>query len=151
METTTTIPVRSFHTDCFGHVYHGRYVELLEEGRWAYMENNPAIAAALHKEGIGHAVVHLSIRYHSEARLGDRLDITTRVQAAGRHGVTMAQTIANRRTGRQVVSAEVTNLYYRGNLQSKVPVNDPVFDKWDDLQAVSGGYGPQGGPLSGPP
>jgi thioesterase-3 len=138
MKTTTTIPIRSFHTDCFGHVHHARYVELLEESRWCYMENNPAVAAALKREGIHHAVVHLEIRYHGEAQLGDRIRVETWVQNAGRHTVTMRQALQNQRSGKEVLTADVTNLFYLGKVRNKVRTSDAVFKCWDDLQAVIG-------------
>jgi thioesterase III len=136
MKTNITVTIRSFHTDCFGHVHHGRYVELLEEGRWAYMENNPSIAASLHREGIDHAVVHLEISYRGEARLGDRLQVETEVHRAGCHGITLRQVMVNKRTGMQVLSADVTNVFYRGMLGNKVPAGDPAFECWEDLQNV---------------
>ncbi len=136
MKTVTTLTIRSFHTDCFGHVHHARYVELLEEGRWSYMEAHPHVAASLGKERIDHAVVHLEIRYQSEARLGDRINIETRVQNARRHGITIRQVITNERTGKQMLTADVTNVFYRGKPRNKVPTDDPVFKSWEDLQRV---------------
>jgi len=136
MKIVTTVTVRSFHTDCFGHVHHARYVELLEEGRWSYMEAHPDIAASLRSQRINHAVVHIEIRYESEASLGDRISIETRVQNARHHGITMRQVMIDERTGKRLLSADVTNVFYRDKPQNRVATEDPVFKPWDDLQAV---------------
>ena len=34
--SATRIPVRGYHLDVYGHVNNARYLEFLEEARWAY-------------------------------------------------------------------------------------------------------------------
>lgn len=43
METETIIKIRGYHIDHFGHVNHARYIEFLEEARWAYMDTRNLI------------------------------------------------------------------------------------------------------------
>ncbi len=35
----TTIRIRGYHLDGYGHVNNARYLEFLEEARWAYFSN----------------------------------------------------------------------------------------------------------------
>ena len=38
MESTTEIVIRGYHVDIYGHVNNARYLEFLEEDRWAVLE-----------------------------------------------------------------------------------------------------------------
>ena len=71
------LKVRGYHVDVFGHVNHARYLEFLEEARWAFFEEWPALTAALHAWGIVHAVVNINIDYKSQATVGHLLRIET--------------------------------------------------------------------------
>ena len=134
--STAEITVRSFHTDCFGHVHHARYLELLEEARWRYFEDMPAVVQDLHAAGIRHAVVRIDIAYTKEARLGDTLRIETGVSQTGHSSITMLQNIFQCRTGASVASAAVTNVYYRSSLREKVSIRGKEFAAWEALQQV---------------
>ncbi len=139
--STTDITIRSFHTDCFGHVHHARYLELLEEARWQYFEDIPGVALDLHAADIRHAVVRIDIAYRKEARLGDVLRIETAIAGTGNSSVSMFQNIFQSRTGAPVVSATITNVYYRSSLREKVSIRHKAFASWKELQdslAVSG-------------
>ena len=136
MNSATEKTVRAYHTDCFGHVYHGRYMELLEDGRWAYFEDNPQLAKILHEKGILHAVVHLDIAFRKAAKLGDRLRIETGVEGATENTVTMGQNILASRTRETILSAKVAHVYYIKSPENFLPVSDKVFGLWTDLQQI---------------
>ena len=136
MNSATEITIRAYHTDCFGHVYHGRYIELLEDGRWAYLEDNPQLGKILYERKILHAVVHLDIAFRKAAKLGDRLRIETGVESATENSVTMGQNILASRTGETILSAKVTHVYYIKSPERFLPVSDKVFGVWTDLQQI---------------
>lgn len=50
--TTTQIRVRGYHEDRFGHVNHARYLEFLEDARWAHLEERGIDAAFLRSRGL---------------------------------------------------------------------------------------------------
>ena len=77
LRSTMVLKVRGFHVDVFGHVNHARYLEFLEEARWTFFEEWPALTAALHAWGIVHAVVNINIDYKSQATVGHLLRIET--------------------------------------------------------------------------
>ena len=136
MNSVTEKTIRAYHTDCFGHVYHGRYVELLEDGRWSYLEDNTRLAKILHEKKILHAVVHMDISFRKAAALGDRLRIETGVESATENSVTMGQNIFASGTGETILSAKVTQVYYIKSPENFLPVSDKVFSEWTDLQKI---------------
>ena len=54
----------------FGHVSQVRYVELLEEARWRYLEENNQLEPIL-RLGAFHVVTNLAIQYRQGARIGE--------------------------------------------------------------------------------
>ena len=75
MENTFTYPVQVYphHTDYAGVVWHGAYVNWMEEVRIAYLESQGMTYDAVIAEGCDLMVVDLSIRYKRAAKMGDRL------------------------------------------------------------------------------
>jgi len=136
MKSTTEIQIRSFHTDCFGIVHHARYLELLEEGRWAYFEDNPDIAKVLHSNNILHSVVHIDISYRKGAKLGDTLRVETGVDSAGKSSATMLQNIYRKGSDELIATAKITNVYFQGSPQNLISLRDDIYLVWTDLQKV---------------
>jgi len=85
--TTTQIKVRGYQEDRFGHVNNARYLEFLEEARWAQFEERGLDTAFFKAHGIFPVVVRLSISYRRPASAGDVLNITTEVASAGRRKI----------------------------------------------------------------
>ena len=50
--STIEIKVRGYHVDIYGHVNNARYVEFLEEARWAFAEDSLDLAQ-WQEQGIG--------------------------------------------------------------------------------------------------
>lgn len=66
-------PIRVYphHTDCAGIVWHGNYIQWLEEARIEYLRSFGLDYGELVALGCELPVVDLSIRYHYSLRLGD--------------------------------------------------------------------------------
>ena len=73
MKTTTEITIRNYHIDHFGHVNHARYVELLEEARWRYLEENKLDSSKLSI----HRVI-ITIKYRFLCNFGWKLSVIER-------------------------------------------------------------------------
>ena len=43
------IKVRGYHLDLYGHVNNARYLEFLEEARWAYFDDEADLVAYMHE------------------------------------------------------------------------------------------------------
>jgi len=103
----TVIKVRGYHLDLYGHVNNARYLEFLEEARWAMIEEKIDLGE-LKKRGIGMVVVNINIDYRLPAGLGDSLSITSRICRIGTKSATVEQIIMRDGTGTMIASAKVT-------------------------------------------
>lgn len=103
----TTIAVRGYHLDMYGHVNNARYLEFLEEARWAWLEDRLDLAPLLSR-GPALFVVRMEIDYRQPAGIGDRLTVTTQLARTGRRSMTISQTIRRGGTDQLVAEALLT-------------------------------------------
>lgn len=81
-------------TDAGGVVYHARYLQFLERARSDWLAGLGYAQTALRFEpGIVFAVTRMEIDFRKPARLEDELDVSVRVQGAGRARIDFAQRI----------------------------------------------------------
>lgn len=105
MNGETTIRVRGFHTDSYGHVNNARYLEFIEEGRWAYFEQSGLLELFGNLQLV---VVQINIRYRRSAKTGDTLLVRTQIAELEAHKIILKQTILL--NGKTATEAEVTLL-----------------------------------------
>ena len=135
MKTRTTIKARGYHADMFGHVNHARFVELLEEGRWCYNEEN-GLPDLFHAAHLGHVVIKIVVNYRRGVRPGETMRIETEVKERGRSSYTMGQAIYLEPGEVQVLDAEVVNVFVE-TASGRVAVPDEDFiRRWPDLAAA---------------
>ena len=63
----TTIRIRGYHLDGYGHVNNARYLEFLEEARWAYFEQHQLLPLL---QGDMIVVARIDIRYRRPSTAG---------------------------------------------------------------------------------
>jgi tol-pal system-associated acyl-CoA thioesterase len=80
-------------TDAGGVVYYANYLRYAEAGRYEYCRALGIDLAAYQKEGIVFAVVEISARYHSPARLGDEIEVRTVTSEIRKTGVVFESSI----------------------------------------------------------
>ena len=131
MKTITKLIVRSYHIDYFGHVNHARYVELLEEARWQYLEKNELLGP-IHEVGAFHVVAELLVKYRKPSVVGDVLQIETQIESRINHGFKMSQKAVIEKSGDLALEAVVTNIFVDGKGQPRVIDND-ILRIWPDL------------------
>lgn len=103
----TTIKVRGYHLDVYQHVNNARYLEFLEEARWAWLEDQDAFHW-MSTNHLAFIVVNININYRRPAVLGDVLQVSSKVQQLnGKSGV-IAQTITLQPGGEVVADALLT-------------------------------------------
>jgi thioesterase-3 len=107
METATEIVVRGYHVDMYGHVNNARYLEFLEEGRWASFEARIDLAR-LTALGLGFMVVNINVNYRKAVGPGERLLVSTLLEKVGTRSATLKQEIRLKNSGKLVVDALVT-------------------------------------------
>ncbi|QTF91269.1 thioesterase family protein [Halomonas sp. BM-2019] len=106
--TRTRLRVRGYHLDGYGHVNNARYLEFLEEGRWAYFDEHPDLASRLQQGDVAFVAVNLNIDYRQAAVAGDDIEILTRLSAVGGRSARMTQEIRRERDGVLVSSGTLT-------------------------------------------
>jgi thioesterase-3 len=137
METTMRIKVRGYHEDRFRHVNNARYLEFLEDARWAHLEKRGLDNAFFAEHGIFPVVVRINISYRRPSAAGDVLQVTTRVAGAGSRKVIIAQTVKLEASGEICVEAEVTVVFLDEKTGRPVPINDAMRRAWPDLDSVT--------------
>jgi thioesterase-3 len=131
MKTITNLTVRSYHIDYFGHVNHARYVELLEEARWQYLEKNKLLGP-IHEVGAFHVVAELLIKYRKPSIVGDVLQIETQIESRLNHGFKMSQKAVIVQSGDLALEAVITNVFVDGKGQPRL-IDDDILRIWPDL------------------
>ncbi len=131
MKTNTNFTVRSYHVDYFGHVNHARYVELLEEARWQYLEKNELLGP-IHEVGAFHVVAELFIKYRKPSIVGDVLQVETQIESRLSRGFKMSQTAVIEQSGDLALEAIVTNVFVDGKGQPRL-IDDDILRIWSDL------------------
>jgi thioesterase III len=104
----TRLRVRGYHLDGYGHVNNARYLEFLEEGRWAYFDERPDLARRLQQGGVAFVAVNLNIDYREAAVAGDDIEILTRLSGVGGRSARMTQEIRRERDGALVSAGTLT-------------------------------------------
>ncbi|WP_017430269.1 acyl-CoA thioesterase [Vreelandella jeotgali] len=104
----TALRVRGYHLDGYGHVNNARYLEFMEDGRWAFFDQQPQLMAGLHQVGRAFVVVNLNIDYRNAAVLGDDLAVLTGITRVGERSGICHHRIIRRRDSATVVSADLT-------------------------------------------
>ncbi len=106
--STTRLRVRGYHLDGYGHVNNARYLEFLEEGRWAFFDDRPALVQRLMGGDLAFVAVNLNIDYRAAAVANDDLEILTRLSAVGGRSAKMRQEIRRLRDDALVCAATLT-------------------------------------------
>lgn len=131
LKTSTEIVVRNYHIDHFGHVNHARFVEILEEARWRYLEYN-TLLGSIHKAGAVHIVAELHIRYHIPASIGDILFIETEISGRSYHSFLVSQRICINSSKKIAVDARITNVFVT-KLGRPRKIDEEILQFWPDL------------------
>jgi len=125
MKSEIEIKVRGYHLDIYSHVNNARYLEFLEEGRWAAFENMGDVKEILAK-GYALTVVNININYISSATAGDILLLTTDLLKTGNKSITVSQKVFKKEGMLPVIDAEVTFVLVDVKTGKSVQLNDRI-------------------------
>ncbi len=114
MNSYTEIITRGYHMDIFGHVNNARYLEFLEEERWAQLEANIDLEDWAAR-GLIFMVVNININYRKAVGPGKRLIVSTGVEKVRRRSMILKQEICLKGSGELVADALVTFVVARKN------------------------------------
>lgn len=115
------IKVRGYHLDVFQHVNNARYLEFLEEGRWAFFDEFGA-GTDLMEQGLAWAVVNINIDFKAEGNFADVLEVHTQFAKLGNRSITMKQRILNAKSDVLVAEADVTYVCFSKEKKTAIPL-----------------------------
>jgi thioesterase-3 len=104
---TTELKVRGYHLDVYGHVNNARWVELLEEARWRWLDHELDLRT-WDEVGQGIAVVNLDVTYRRPARMHDELTFHCWITRLGGRSAVCRQEVFRKGTDEKLVEAAVT-------------------------------------------
>ncbi|GEN26868.1 thioesterase [Halovibrio variabilis] len=117
--------VRGYHLDGYGHVNNARYLEFMEEGRWDFFDQHPALIKELHEAGRAFVVVNLNIDYLAAARQGDDLEIMTGIVEVGDRSAICHHRIV-RKDGKLIAQADLTFVLLDMRANKATAIEDEV-------------------------
>jgi thioesterase III len=130
MKDVIEIKIRGYHLDMFQHVNNARYLEFLEEARWAMLEDSVLQPSFFEERNISFAVVNININYIYGARFGDILKIESSLSKVGKKSATIHQRASLKDTGTVVVDAEVTFVIFDNRTGKAIPLTEDITRNW---------------------
>ncbi|TVP45748.1 MAG: acyl-CoA thioesterase [Halomonas sp.] len=124
--------VRGYHLDGYGHVNNARYLEFMEEGRWDFFDQHPALIKQLHQAGRAFVVVNLNIDYLAAALQGDDLTVMTGIVDVGERSALCHHRIV-RKDGKVVAQADLTFVLLDMRANKAAAIEGEVRDKLSEL------------------
>lgn len=121
----TRIKVRGYHLDVYGHVNNARYLEFLEEARWAMLEERTDLERIL-AEGPAFVVVSITINYRHAASMGDELVIVTRFDRVGVRSAVFHQDVNLAGSDTAIADADITFVLLDRTTGRPVEFDGPV-------------------------
>jgi thioesterase-3 len=117
----TTIKVRGYHLDLYGHVNNARYLEFLEEARWALIETHINLGE-LKNRGYAFVIVNININYRHAAGLGDVLEIRSNLERIKTKSAVVHQVITLAESGKPIADADITFVILDIHSNKVVPI-----------------------------
>jgi thioesterase-3 len=140
MSHTRIIRVRGYHCDFYGHLNHARYLELLEEARWSYLEDRMDLKDWKEKN-LGIVVASLTINYRRPAPVDTMLEIHSAMGEMGAKTGVINQEMINQATGKLVADAAVTFAVIDTNTARAVPLEGEIREVFAPRTPESGSGG----------
>ncbi len=123
----TEIKVRGYHADFYGHVNNARYLEFLEEDRWACFESRIDLQKWA-AQGLILLVVNININYRKAVGVGEILQVSTSLDKVGYKSAVLQQEIVLKTSKEPVADALVTFVIMDGSKKAVVMENEILRD-----------------------
>ena len=129
---TTFIKIRGYHLDMYQHVNNARYLELLEEARWDYIEDKLDLNQWM-KEGLGFAVANININYRRPATFNQILEIKSHLSQINSKSAVISQQIFLKGTDVLIGDAKVTFVITDMKTGKALPVEGKIKESLQKL------------------
>lgn len=123
--SSVALRVRGYHLDGYGHVNNARYLEFMEEGRWAFFDEQSRLINQLKQSGKAFVVVNLNIDYRAAAVQGDDLKVLTGMIEVGERSAICHHRIV-REDGVLVAQADLTFVLLDLQANKAAPIEGDV-------------------------
>ncbi|AYF35017.1 thioesterase [Vreelandella alkaliphila] len=137
--SSVALRVRGYHLDGYGHVNNARYLEFMEEGRWAFFDDHPRLINQLHKAGRAFVVVNLNIDYRAAAVQNDDLQVMTGVVDVGDRSAICHHRIV-RQDGVLVAQADLTFVLLDMKANKAASIEGDVREVFEGLVVDKGAF-----------
>ncbi len=128
MPDSIKIKVRGYHLDIYGHVNNARYLEFLEEARWAFFEHHNTLE--VFKEfKLAFVLVNININYRRPGFPDDVLHITTNVESIGNKSCKIHQQILLEGSNEVIADAMITFVLMEMKTNKAVIIDGEVRKK----------------------
>jgi len=133
MPQPTLIKVRGYHLDLYSHVNNARYLEFLEEARWAFFEEMGDLPKFL-SSGLALIVVNINIDYRYPATMGDELAIECSVKSINNRSAVFHQQVCLAGTSTIVADADVTFVAFDSKQNKAVQISGELRALLESMQ-----------------
>lgn len=126
MPHQTAIKVRGYHLDIYQHVNNARYLEFLEEARWAYLEDCGDVDYFT-SQRLAWVIVNININYRNAATNGQTLQIATQFSKIGSKSAVIHQVVTVAGTDTVVADADITFVCLDQRTGKAVPIEGELL------------------------
>ena len=131
----TTLQIRGYHCDAYGHVNNARYLELLEEARWTFLE--PALKENFFDtRNLLFIVVNINITYKKPLVPAQVVNIEITDVTYNNKSMVVRQTITDNQTRELASEAQVTFVLLNSKTGKPETITDDIIAKFDELTAL---------------
>jgi thioesterase-3 len=129
---TIDIKIRGYHLDLFGHVNNARYLEFLEEARWAAFEKS-ADLEAMARKGFAFTLVNININYRRPALMNDILTVETSMAEWRRRSAVIRQEVKIKDSAELVADADVIFVIFNTRTQQTAVLEGELLQMFDKV------------------
>lgn len=128
MPHLTQIKVRGYHLDIYQHVNNARYLEFLEEARWAYLEDCGDVEY-FNSRALAWVIVNININYRNAATNGQTLQIATQFSKIGGKSAVIHQVVTVAGGDVVVADADITFVCLDQRTGKAVPIEGELHTR----------------------
>lgn len=128
----TTLQIRGYHCDAYGHVNNARYLELLEEARWTFLE--PALKEKFFDtRNLLFIVVNINISYKKPLVPTQVVEIEIQDVTYNNKSMVVRQTIKDKHSKELASEAMVTFVLLNSKTGKPETITEEIIAKFDVL------------------
>ncbi|WP_126425318.1 acyl-CoA thioesterase [Brevibacillus marinus] len=133
MENVIETIVRSTEVDMIGHLNNAKYLEYMEWGRFAWIDQLGLPLEAMRARGILPVVVNINVNYRKEVRMGERIKIVSKPLRRGEKSFVLRHELYNEAAA-LVCDADVTMVMIDAATRRATAIPEEISRLYDRLR-----------------